>query len=37
LGRNDDDGEKRAIIVEVCGGNGVDLDILQGWKAKFLG
>ncbi|KAL7441581.1 hypothetical protein ACHAXH_010014 [Discostella pseudostelligera] len=37
LGRNDDDGEKRAIVVEVCGGNGVDLDILQGWKAKFLG
>lgn len=28
--------ENSAIIVEVCGGNGVDLDILQEWKAKFL-
>jgi L-serine/L-threonine ammonia-lyase len=37
LGRNDDDGENSAIVVEVCGGSGVDLDILQGWKDKYLG
>ena len=28
--------EDSAIVVEVCGGNGVDLDLLQEWKAKFL-
>lgn len=34
--RQNDDGDKSAIVVEVCGGSGVDLDILQGWKTKFL-
>ncbi|KAL7441960.1 hypothetical protein ACHAXH_006085 [Discostella pseudostelligera] len=37
LGRNDDDGENSAIVVEVCGGSGVDLDILKEWKDKYLG
>jgi L-serine/L-threonine ammonia-lyase len=26
-----------AIVVEVCGGSGVNLDLLEGWKAQFLG
>ncbi|KAL3779877.1 hypothetical protein ACHAW5_002065 [Stephanodiscus triporus] len=25
-----------AIVVEVCGGSGVNLDLLEGWKAQFL-
>lgn len=35
-GRNDDDGSNSAIVVEVCGGSGVDASILQDWKTKFL-
>lgn len=31
-----DDGET-AIVVEVCGGSGVDLDLLEGWRAQYLG
>lgn len=34
--RRNDGGAKSAIVVEVCGGSGVDLDILNGWKNKFL-
>lgn len=34
--RRNDDRQNSAIVVEVCGGSGVDLDILQEWKAKFL-
>jgi len=26
-----------AIVVEVCGGSGVNLELLEGWKAQFLG
>jgi len=29
--------ESSAIVVEVCGGSGVDLELLAGWKAQFLG
>ena len=28
--------ENRAIVVEVCGGSGVNLDLLAGWKSQFL-
>ncbi|KAL7553569.1 hypothetical protein ACHAWF_016883 [Thalassiosira exigua] len=27
---------RRAIVVEVCGGSGVDVELLAGWKRKFL-
>jgi len=29
--------ENSAIVVEVCGGSGVNLDLLEGWKTQFLG
>eukprot|EP00571_Detonula_confervacea_P010789 CAMPEP_0172300726 /NCGR_PEP_ID=MMETSP1058-20130122/2756_1 /TAXON_ID=83371 /ORGANISM="Detonula confervacea, Strain CCMP 353" /LENGTH=400 /DNA_ID=CAMNT_0013010599 /DNA_START=114 /DNA_END=1316 /DNA_ORIENTATION=+ len=29
--------ESSAIVVEVCGGSGVNLDLLEGWKTQFLG
>eukprot|EP00584_Thalassiosira_punctigera_P008017 CAMPEP_0172539222 /NCGR_PEP_ID=MMETSP1067-20121228/10466_1 /TAXON_ID=265564 ORGANISM="Thalassiosira punctigera, Strain Tpunct2005C2" /NCGR_SAMPLE_ID=MMETSP1067 /ASSEMBLY_ACC=CAM_ASM_000444 /LENGTH=427 /DNA_ID=CAMNT_0013324869 /DNA_START=103 /DNA_END=1386 /DNA_ORIENTATION=- len=29
--------ENGAIVVEVCGGSGVNLDLLAGWKAQFIG
>jgi len=29
--------ENSAIVVEVCGGSGVNLDLLEGWKSQFLG
>ncbi|KAL7540401.1 hypothetical protein ACHAXR_010321, partial [Thalassiosira sp. AJA248-18] len=29
--------ENSAIVVEVCGGSGVNLDLLEGWKAQTLG
>ena len=29
--------ENSAIVVEVCGGSGVNMDLLQGWKEQFLG
>lgn len=28
--------ETSAIVVEVCGGSGVNLDLLESWKAQFL-
>ncbi|KAL9180232.1 hypothetical protein ACHAXT_008202 [Thalassiosira profunda] len=28
--------KKSAIVVEVCGGSGVNLELLEGWKAQFL-
>lgn len=31
------DDENSAIVVEVCGGSGVNLDLLEGWKTQFLG
>lgn len=31
-----DGDENTAIVVEVCGGSGVDLDLLGGWKEQFL-
>ena len=24
------------IVLEVCGGSGVDIDLLQGWKEEYL-
>lgn len=30
------DDENSAIVVEVCGGSGVSLDLLRGWKKEFL-
>lgn len=29
--------ENSAIVVEVCGGSGINCDLLQGWKTQFLG
>ncbi|KAL3806069.1 hypothetical protein ACHAXA_011711 [Cyclostephanos tholiformis] len=29
--------ENSAIVVEVCGGSGVNLNLLEGWKLQFLG
>eukprot|EP00804_Cyclotella_cryptica_P022027 CCRYP_000950-RA/>CCRYP_000950-RA protein AED:0.09 eAED:0.09 QI:0/-1/0/1/-1/1/1/0/412 len=28
--------EERVIVVEVCGGSGVSLELLEGWKQEFL-
>jgi L-serine/L-threonine ammonia-lyase len=30
------DNEDSVIVVEVCGGSGVNLDLLRGWKESFL-
>ncbi len=29
--------ENSAVVVEVCGGSGVNLELLEGWKTQFLG
>jgi len=31
-----DDDDDRPIVIEVCGGSGVDLDLLHGWKTEYL-
>jgi len=37
LNKGGSSSEDSVIVVEVCGGSGVNLELLDGWKAQFVG